>query len=172
LTEKEIENLAYASPMHDIGKIGIPDRILLKPGKLDEDEWVIMRQHTVFGAKILEGSDIEFIKLGEEIALSHHEKWDGSGYPCHLKGEEIPLAGRIVAIADVFDATTSHRPYRKEPFSVEESLAMIQESVGSHFDPEVAKAFFSARDEILKIKQEYGSQNIKPMISNQAPCLN
>ena len=158
LSEIEVENLLYAAPMHDIGKIGIPDRILLKPGKLNDEEWVIMRQHTVFGSKILEGSDAEFVKLGAIIALSHHEKWDGSGYPKGLKGNEIPLSARIVAIADVFDALTSHRPYRKESFSNKKSFSMIKERIGSHFDPEVAKAFFSITVEILEIREKYKDQ--------------
>ena len=158
LSEIEVENLLYAAPMHDIGKIGIPDRILLKPGKLDDEEWVIMRQHTIFGAKILEGSDTEFVKLGAIIALSHHEKWDGSGYPRNLKGDAIPLTGRITAIADVFDALTSNRPYRKEPFSTEQAFAMIKDGIGTHFDPAVAEAFFSIRDEILGVREKYKDQ--------------
>jgi putative two-component system response regulator len=158
LDDSMIETILYASPMHDLGKIGVPDVILLKPSKLDRLEWEIMKQHTVIGAKILEGSDAEFIKLGEIIALSHHEKWDGSGYPNGLKGEEIPIAGRIAAIADVFDALMSKRPY-KEPFSEEESLAIIREGKGSHFDPEIADAFFAIQDEILVIKEKYAEDN-------------
>jgi putative two-component system response regulator len=158
LTESTIETILYAAPMHDLGKIGIPDLILLKPAKLDPVEWEIMKQHTVIGAKILKGSDAEFIRLGETIAISHHEKWDGSGYPNSLKGIEIPIAGRITAIADVFDALTSKRPY-KEPFSVEKSLAIIREGRGSHFDPDVVDAFFSIQDEILTIKKQYGDDN-------------
>lgn len=157
-SESDVENLLYAAPMHDIGKIGIPDRILLKPGKLDNEEWKIMRQHTIFGAKILEGSDAEFVKLGAMIALSHHEKWDGAGYPKGLKGNEIPLSARIAAIADVFDALTSNRPYRKEPFSTEQAFAMIKAGVGTHFDPAVAEAFFSIRDEILGVREKYKDQ--------------
>lgn len=151
LDEGTIETILYAVPMHDLGKIGIPDRILLKPAKLDPVEWEIMKQHTVIGAKILNGSNAEFIKLGQVIALSHHEKWDGSGYPNSLKGVGIPIAGRISAIADVFDALTSKRPY-KEPFSVEKSLAIIREGRGSHFDPDVLDAFFAIQDEILDIR--------------------
>ncbi len=157
-SESDVENLLYAAPMHDIGKIGIPDRILLKPGKLDEDEWKIMRQHTIFGAKILEGSKAEFVKLGAVIALSHHEKWNGAGYPSGLKGEKIPLPARIVAIADVFDALTSNRPYRKEPFSTEQAFTIIKEGIGTHFDPAVAEAFFSIRDEILRDREQYKDQ--------------
>ena len=156
--ESTIETILYAAPMHDLGKIGIPDLILVKPAMLDPMEWEIMKQHTVIGAKILKGSDAEFIRLGEIIALSHHEKWDGSGYPNSLKGIEIPIAGRITAIADVFDALTSKRPY-KEPFSVEKSLAIISEGRGSHFDPDVVDAFFAIQDEILTIKKQYDDDN-------------
>jgi len=158
LDENTIETILYAAPMNDLGKIGIPDSILMKPAKLDSKEWEIMKLHTVIGAKILEGSDAEFIRLGETIALCHHEKWDGSGYPNRLKGIKIPIAARIAAIADVFDALTSVRPYRK-PFSVEESLAIIREGRGSHFDPDVADAFFAIQDEILNIKKQYGDDN-------------
>ena len=142
--------------MHDLGKIGIPDRILLKPGKLDPEEWEIMKQHTVIGAKILKGSDAEFIRLGETIAQHHHEKWDGSGYPSGLKGIEIPIAARIAAIADVFDALTSKRPY-KEAFSVEKSLAIIREGRGSHFDPDVVDAFLAIQAETLTIMEQFGN---------------
>ena len=160
LDENIIETILYAAPMHDLGKIGIPDQILMKPGKLDLAEWKIMKMHTVIGAKILQGSDAEFIKLGESIALSHHEKWDGSGYPNGDKGLEIPIAGRIVAIADVFDALTSKRPY-KEPFSIEKSLAIVKEERGTHFDPNVVDAFFDIQDEILNIKKQYSEDNQK-----------
>lgn len=154
LNEKTAEAILYASPMHDIGKIGIPDKILLKPGKLDPEEWEVMKMHTVIGAKILAGSDSGFIKLAEMIAMTHHEKWDGSGYPKGLKGGKIPLAGRIVAIADVFDALTSARPYKKA-FSVEESLSIIKNEKGSHFDPDVTEAFFAVQEEILSIRESY-----------------
>lgn len=154
LNEKTVETILYASPMHDIGKIGTPDRILLKPGKLDADEWEIMKQHTIVGGKILSGSDAGFIRLGEVIALSHHEKWDGSGYPKGLKGRKIPLAGRITAIADVFDALTSKRPY-KEAFSIEKSFGIIREGRGSHFDPDVVDAFFAIEEEILSTRERY-----------------
>ncbi len=154
LNEKNVEAILYASPMHDVGKIGTPDRILLKPGKLDKDEWEIMKQHTTNGAKILESSAHGFIKLGEVIALTHHEKWDGSGYPKGLKGSIIPLAGRIVAVADVFDALTSKRPY-KEPFSSEKSYSIIKEGRGNHFDPDIVDALFAVEHEILSIKEKY-----------------
>ncbi len=154
LDENTVETILYASPMHDIGKIGIPDQILLKPGKLASHEWEIMKQHAVIGGRILEGSDAEFIRLGEIIALTHHEKWDGNGYPKGLRGNKIPLAGRITAIADVFDALTSKRPY-KEPFPLEKSFAIIRDGCGNHFDPNVVEAFFSVEDEILSIKEKY-----------------
>ena len=153
LDEKTIETILYAAPMHDLGKIGIPDHILLKPAMLDPAEWEIMKTHTVIGAKILKGSDAEFIRLGEIIARSHHEKWDGSGYPDGLTGKDIPIAGRITAIADVFDALTSKRPY-KDPFSVKDSLVIIKAGRGNHFDPDVVDAFFAIQDEILAIKKE------------------
>ena len=158
LDESTIETILYAAPMHDLGKIGIPDFILAKPAKLNPMELEIMKQHTVIGAKILKGSNTEFIRLGETIAQHHHEKWDGSGYPNSLKGIEIPIAGRITAIADVFDALTSKRPY-KEPLSVEKSLAIIREGRGSHFDPDVVDAFFAIQDEILTIKKQYDEDN-------------
>lgn len=154
LNETTIESILYAAPMHDIGKISTPDRILLKPGKLDADEWEIMKQHTTNGKMILEGPNKGFIKLGEVIALTHHEKWDGSGYPKGLKGSQIPLIGRIVTIADVFDALTTKRPYKK-PFSLEKSYNIIMESRGKQFDPDVVDAFFAIKDKILTIKEKY-----------------
>ncbi len=153
-----VENILYATPMHDVGKIGIPDKILLKPGELDSDEWEIMKQHTLIGAQILAGSDVEFIRLAEVIAMTHHEKWDGSGYPKKLKGTEIHLVGRIVAIADVFDALTSERPY-KEAFSVDKSFKIIEEGRGHDFDPDAVNAFFDIKDEILTIKAAYKDEN-------------
>jgi putative two-component system response regulator len=162
LGEKTVETILYAAPMHDLGKIGIPDSILVKPARLDPLEWEIIKLHTVIGANILKGSDAEYIKLGETIARSHHEKWDGSGYPNGLKGMEIPLAGRVVAIADVFDALTSKRPY-KEAFSVERSLGIIRGGMGSHFDPDVVDAFFAVQAEILTIKEQYAEDNQQPL---------
>ena len=153
LNKQTVENLLYTVPMHDVGKIGIPDYLLLKPGKLNDKEWEIMKQHTIIGAQILGGSNGKFNKLAQTIALSHHEKWDGSGYPKGLKGSRIPLVGRITAIADVFDALTSRRPYRMKPFSMEEAFNYIKEERGRHFEPEVVDAFFAATDEILLIKE-------------------
>jgi putative two-component system response regulator len=154
LDEQTVESILYAAPMHDIGKIGIPDKILLKPAKLDPDESMIMEQHTVIGGKILEAADADVIRLGEIIALTHHEKWDGTGYPKGLKGGEIPLVGRIVAIVDVFDALTSKRPY-KEPFSLNKSYGIIKEGSGTHFDPNIADAFFASQDKLLAMKEKY-----------------
>ncbi|MDR2613220.1 MAG: response regulator [Deltaproteobacteria bacterium] len=145
-----VESILYASPMHDIGKIGIPDRILLKNGPLNDEEWTVMRMHTVYGGKILENSDIGFLRLGEVIALTHHEKFDGSGYPKGLKGRQIPLAGRIVAVADVFDALMSRRPY-KPAFTPEQATGIISEGRGKHFDPDVVDVFLGDLHEILTI---------------------
>lgn len=163
LDEKRVENILYAAPMHDVGKIGIPDRILLKPGSLDEDEWGVMRSHPLIGAEILRGADAEFIRLAEIITLTHHEKWDGSGYPRGLKGSEIPLAGGIVAVADVFDALTSARPYRPA-LSVAESLEIIQQGRGSHFDPDVADAFSDIIDEVLSIRDKYSDEERSKLV--------
>lgn len=155
--EKYCNLLEQASPMHDIGKIGIPDSVLKKPGKLTEEEWVCMRKHPEYGANILSGSDVPVLQMAEEVALSHHEKFDGSGYPSNLKGDQIPLSGRIVALADFFDAITMDRCYRPA-FSDEKALAMVRENDGTHFDPEVVAAFFSVSDEIIcerdRINQE------------------
>ena len=158
LDDETVEAILYAAPMHDIGKIGIPDRILLKPERLDPDEWEIMKQHTIIGARILEGSDAEFIKLAEVIALTHHERWDGSGYPGGFRGSKIPLAGRLTGIADVFDALTSKRSY-KEAFSLEKSFSIIKEGRGSHFDPEVVDVFFAVKNEILSIREKYKEEH-------------
>ena len=154
LPPKIIETLLYGAPMHDIGKIGIPDSILRKPGKLSPQEWEIMRQHPTIGANILHGSKIAFVRMGATIALTHHEKWEGGGYPQGLKGRQIPLAGRIAALADVFDALTSQRPY-KEPFSIDKANHIIRQERGHQFDPQVVDVFFSVQDEIRRIKDEY-----------------
>ena len=154
LSRQEIEEFLYASPMHDVGKIGIPDNILLKPGKLNAEEWAAMQQHTTIGGKILSGSDSSTLKTAEIIALTHHEKWDGSGYPNNLKGSDIPLSGRITAIADVFDALTSKRPY-KDAFSMEKAFAIMKDGQGKHFDPDLLDAFFAVKDDIIAIRNKY-----------------
>jgi len=149
-----VKALLYAALMHDIGKIGIPDKILMKSGKLNIKEWEIMKQHTVIGAKILNGSKQDYMKLAEEIALTHHEKWDGTGYPQGLKGEHIPISGRIVAVADVFDALISERPY-KPSLSTRESFTIIRNEIGTHFDPGIVNAFIGIKQEILSIVEQY-----------------
>jgi putative two-component system response regulator len=151
LDEEEVELIHKSSPMHDLGKIGIPDHILLKPGKLDPGEWEVMKTHAEIGAEILGAGSSDYINMGAIIALSHHEKWDGSGYPSGLSGEDIPVAGRICAVADVFDALTNKRPY-KDAFSVEKSLEIMEQGRASHFDPAVLDAFLSGLDEILEIR--------------------
>jgi putative two-component system response regulator len=163
LDESTIETILYAAPMHDLGKIGIPDLILTKPAKLDPLEWEIMKQHAAIGAGILEGADAEFLKLARVIALTHHEKWNGSGYPGGLKGADIPLAGRITAIADVFDALTSKRPY-KEPFSLDKSFSIIREERGRHFDPDVVDAFLTIENGIVSIKDRYKDLQESPLV--------
>jgi putative two-component system response regulator len=134
--------LRHASAMHDVGKIGIPDSVLLKPGKLDAGEWEIMRSHTTKGAEILAGSQSPLLQMAEAIARTHHERWDGSGYPNGLEGEEIPLAGRICAICDVYDALGSARPY-KNPWTPQEVLEEIARGSGTHFDPAIVTAFLA-----------------------------
>ncbi len=151
---RDVELMLHASPMHDIGKIGIPDAILLKPGRLDAREWATMQTHTTIGAELLSGDDSALMVLAKEIALTHHERWDGTGYPAGLAGESIPLAGRICGLADVFDALTSERPY-KSAWSVEAAIELIHDARGSHFDPEVADAFLSAVPDIETIIQKY-----------------
>ncbi|MFA4029834.1 MAG: hypothetical protein GDYSWBUE_001143 [Candidatus Fervidibacterota bacterium] len=154
LPDEDVEMILYASPMHDVGKIGVPDRILLKPGKLDPGEWEIMKRHTVWGAEILSGSRSQLLETARVIALTHHEKWDGSGYPHGLSGEEIPLFGRICAIADVFDALTSERVY-KPAYPNERAFSIINEERGRHFDPQVVDAFFASLDEIIEVQSKY-----------------
>ncbi|HEX5910740.1 MAG TPA: HD domain-containing phosphohydrolase, partial [Thermoleophilaceae bacterium] len=138
----EAELLRHASVLHDVGKVGIPDGILNKPGKLDAREWEIMKTHTTIGGDILEGAESELMDLARSIALTHHENWDGSGYPAGLRGEEIPLAGRICAICDVFDALLSPRPY-KEPWALEDVLTELASLRGTKFDPELLDAFLA-----------------------------
>jgi len=155
--DEHAELLLNAAPMHDIGKIGIPDNILRKPGKLDDEEWEMMRQHTKFGAEILGDQDSVLLQLAREIALSHHEKWNGKGYPNGLAGAEIPLESRIVAIADVFDALTNERPYKKA-WPIEEAVALIERESGEHFDPALVDAFLKALPEMLEIKAQYAEK--------------
>jgi response regulator RpfG family c-di-GMP phosphodiesterase len=147
LTPVEAETLRHAAVLHDVGKIGVPDRVLLKPGRLDAEEWAVMQTHAEIGASMLAGSDSPLVQLGEEIARTHHERWDGSGYPAGLSGEEIPLAGRICAICDVFDALRSRRPY-KEPWSFAAATADIAAERGRHFDPHLVDLFLALAAEL------------------------
>ncbi|WP_348698441.1 two-component system response regulator [Duganella fentianensis] len=149
-----VEQLFLAAPMHDIGKIGIPDAVLLKPGKLDADEWKIMQGHVDIGAEILGDDDSSLLQMAASIARNHHEKWDGSGYPRGISGEQIPLEARIVAIADVFDALTSVRPY-KNAWTVEEAFALIRKEAGSHFDPQLAQLFLTLDAQIREVQRNW-----------------
>jgi putative two-component system response regulator len=158
-SEAEAEEMFHAAPMHDIGKIGIPDHILLKPGKLTEEEWQIMRQHPQIGAEIIGEHESSLLKLARTIALTHHEKWDGSGYPQQLKAENIPLAGRIVSVVDVFDALTTRRPY-KEAWSIEEAIAYLQKEAGRHFDPDLVRLFVDALPEIKDIMRCWAEESL------------
>jgi cyclic di-GMP phosphodiesterase len=152
LAPQEVELLRYASPMHDVGKIGIPDGILRKTGKLDTDEWAVMKQHTTIGARILAGSPSRLLQAGELIALSHHERYDGTGYPRGLSGDAIPLYGRICAIADVFDALTTDRPYRAR-LSSEKAREVMGAGRGRQFDPALLDVFLSQTEAVETIQK-------------------
>lgn len=154
LDEKESETVAMASPMHDIGKVAIPDAVLLKPGKLDDEEWTIMRSHSSIGASVLSGSERPLLKAAAIIAEQHHEKYDGTGYPHGLKGENIHIYGRIVAIADVFDALGSDRPYKKG-WELEKILELFRNEKEKHFDPKLIDLFFENLDDFLAIRDRY-----------------
>jgi len=159
LDEEQCEMLLNAAPMHDIGKIGIPDRILLKPGKLDADEWEIMKTHAAIGEKVLSNDTSALMVMAKTIAGSHHEKWNGEGYPRGLSGEDIPLVGRITAIADVFDALTSVRTYKKE-WSIDKAKELIISESGKQFDPRLVEVFIEKLSEIIKIKVEHAEPTI------------
>jgi putative two-component system response regulator len=154
LDDYTAELIRVASPMHDVGKIGIPDSILLKPGKLTRDEYEIMKQHAEIGYRILSGSDSPLLELAASIARSHHEKWNGTGYPRGLAGDDIPIEGRIVAVADVFDALTSRRPYKKA-WTLADAIALLQSGRGEHFDPEIIDIFLGSMDEVLEIRSRF-----------------
>jgi putative two-component system response regulator len=147
MSPEEAEQLMHASSMHDIGKIAIPDRILLKPGPLTPEEWEVMKSHTTVGAQLLSGSRSPVVRMAEVIARTHHEKWDGSGYPEGLKAEQIPMASRICAVCDVFDALVSERPY-KAAWLVEDALAEIDRLAGTHLDPALAGLFADRRPDL------------------------
>jgi len=154
MNEKEAENLRLSAPMHDIGKLGIPDNVLLKAGKLDADEWACMQGHAEIGYKILKDSNSLILKNAGIIALSHHEKWDGSGYPSGLKGTEIHLYGRITAVADVFDALTMIRPYKKA-WTMEDAAQLIRDESDKHFDPSIVEAFNQVLDQLVVIRETF-----------------
>ena len=152
--ESFVSDLLLAAPMHDVGKLGIPDHILLKAGALTPDEREIMKRHTTIGYDILKDSASRVVQLGASIALSHHEKFDGSGYPKQLSGREIPLEGRIVAVADVFDAITSSRPYKKA-WPLEQAMGLLREGRTRHFDPDCVDVFLNNIDKALAIRDEF-----------------
>lgn len=159
LTEDQIKVLVRSAPLHDIGKVGIPDNILLKPGKLSEDEFEIMKTHTTIGHDAIAAAEAAmpfesaFLQCAREIALSHQEKWDGSGYPAGLSGDAIPISARLMAVADVFDALISRRPY-KEPMSGAQAMSIVSQGAGSHFDPEIVTAFVSVAGQVQTIALE------------------
>lgn len=157
-SEAQAEELLNAAPMHDVGKIGIPDAVLRKPGKLDGEEWEVMKQHAQIGADIIGEHPSGLLRMAREIALNHHEKWDGSGYPRGIGGAEIPVEARIIAIADVFDALTSERPYKKA-WPVEEAVQLLREQSGRHFDPELVELFIGQLPAILEIKERWAERD-------------
>ncbi len=160
LSKEDIQIIRYAAPMHDVGKIGIPDHILLKPDKLTDEEFNIMRTHTTIGAKILSNPRSNVLKCARQIALSHHERFDGTGYPEALFGNKIPIVARIVGLVDTFDALISERPY-KGPYSVEGALDIIKKERGEHFDPHIADIFIKSIEEILTINEELSLEQNK-----------
>jgi putative two-component system response regulator len=161
MDEAQADDLLHAAPMHDVGKIGIPDRILQKAGALDPDEWKIMQTHAAIGAEIIGEQGGSMLRLARNIALTHHEKWDGSGYPNGLAGKAIPLEGRIVAIADVFDALTSVRPY-KRAWSETDALTYLRQQKGRHFDPELVELFIAQMPAIRQIRERWAEQGQAP----------
>ena len=171
MSDMECELLLNAAPMHDIGKIGIPDHILLKPGKLNPEEWKIMQTHTQIGADILSGDDSDLMLMAHDIALTHHEKWNGKGYPNALTAEAIPLTGRVTALADVFDALTSVRPY-KEAWPIQKAVDYIRNESGQHFDPVLVSHFLDRISAIIDIKEKYAEPSEEEQIvemNNKVP---
>lgn len=159
-SDADCDLILNASPMHDIGKIGIPDAILLKPGRFTPPEWEIMKTHAGIGARLLDGDDSDLMQMARDIAFTHHEKWDGSGYPQGLAGEAIPMAGRIAALADVFDALTSCRPY-KPAWTVEAALEYVREQRGLHFDPLVVDAFLDLLPKVLAVRERFAESLVE-----------
>jgi len=164
LDPHSIDLMFKSAPLHDIGKVGIPDAILLKPGKLDADEWVVMKTHTTLGRESIEhaeaqlGRSVDFLRFAKEIAYGHHEKWDGSGYPLGTKGEATPLSARLMALADVYDALISRRVY-KAPMPIEQAVALILQGRGSHFDPVVVDAFIGVQERFAAIAELYADES-------------
>ena len=154
MPEYRAELLFNAAPMHDVGKIGVPDSILQKPGPLSADEWTVVKRHPAIGAGIIGRHNNELLEMARVIALTHHEKWDGSGYPRGLKGDMIPLVGRVVAIADCFDALTNVRPY-KPAWPLEEAIAYLQKEAGKHFDPALVPKFVELLPQIEEVRTQY-----------------
>ncbi|QIZ75686.1 HD domain-containing phosphohydrolase [Ferrimonas lipolytica] len=159
LNDHFCSQLLAAAPMHDIGKIGIPDQILKKPSDLNNSEWKIMREHPELGANILGNLDTELMHMASRIALTHHERWNGGGYPYGIKKESIPLEGRIVAIGDVFDALTSDRPY-KSAWSIDQTMSHLIDCRGDHFDPELLDIFIALEPELIKIREQHMDHNV------------
>ena len=153
-SQEEAEELRYAAPMHDIGKVGIPDAILMKPGKLTPQERKVIETHPEIGGKILEGGKSSLLRVSRVIALTHHEKWDGTGYPRRLKGTKVPMVGRIAALTDVFDALSTARCY-KDAFDMDRVLSIVRSEKGKHFCPTVMEAFEKTLEEILEIHDKY-----------------
>jgi putative two-component system response regulator len=153
-SKERCDLMLYASPMHDLGNIGISDTIMLKPARLTEEERAIMETHTTIGADILSGSNNELLETARVIALTHHERWDGSGYPRKLSCEEIPMEGRVAAVVDVFDALTSIRPYKKA-WPIEEAVEDMRKNSGTHFDPKLVDHFIKILPGILKIRERF-----------------
>lgn len=151
MSEEEAEVIAYACQLHDIGMVGVPEEIINKTGGLADEDWAIIKKHPEMGAEILDGSPVDILQIGKVISLTHHERWDGSGYPQGLKGEGIPVGGRICGLVDVFDTVTTKRAYKNE-VSVDVALHLVQESSGTFFDPELVEAFSKNFEEILKIR--------------------
>jgi putative two-component system response regulator len=166
-SQEMTELLRFAAPLHDVGKVGIPDQILLKPGKLDEQEMKTIRLHTILGDKLLaEAGSFPALELGRVIALQHHEKWDGSGYPAGLHGEEIAIVARIVTIVDIFDALLSERPY-KQPFSLEKTVAIMEEGRGSFFDPKLLQLFLDHVPHFVTIRNRLRDQALDIELARQ-----
>jgi len=171
LSADETEHLQQGSIMHDVGKIGVPDSILLKEGRLSNAEREVMQQHTIIGADILRGSSSKLLQTGEIIALTHHERWDGTGYPQGLKGEQIPLHGRICAVADVYDALTSKRPYKKA-FARHEARQILCQGYGTHFDPQILDLFLANFEVVEVIQDRYGERESEEELSDLMTTLN